>query len=183
MPEEIMQIAQRIRELREILEIAPAAMAGGLGIDVETYLEYEKALHDIPIGTLYAIAHQLGVDFTVLLTGDTPRMDTHTVVRAGEGVTVERYKGYRFSSLAFNYKGRTMEPMIVTLDPAREEPALVTHGGQEFNFVLEGAVRVVLGPRSFELAVGDSIYFDPSIPHGQRAVGDARAVFLTVIQE
>ena len=49
------------------------------------------------------------------MTGDVPRMDDYTVVRGGNGVKVERYPGYSFSALAFNYKHRQMDPMIVTL--------------------------------------------------------------------
>ena len=182
MPDELRQIAGRIRELREILEITPETMAQGLGLSVNAYLDYERAVHDLPISALYEIAHILGVDFTVLLTGESPRMDTHCVVRQGKGVSVERYAGYRFNSLAYNYKGRTMEPMIVTLEPEEGDPALVVHNGQEFNYILEGTVRVVVGSRSFDLQPGDSIYFNPAIPHGQRAAGGQTARFLTVIQ-
>jgi quercetin dioxygenase-like cupin family protein len=44
-------------------------------------------------------------------------------------------------------------------------------------------VRVILGGKSVDLAKGDSIYFDPMIPHGQLALDEARASFLTVISQ
>lgn len=75
-----------------------------------------------------------------------------------------------------------MEPMIVTLDPTDSIADLVTHEGQEFNLVLEGTVAVKLGEREYVLRAGDSIYFNPSIPHGQRAIGKV-SKFLTVINE
>ena len=40
-----------------------------------------------------------------------------------------------------------MQPLLVTLDPSDEPAKLVTHGGQEFNLVLEGTVVVVWGDR------------------------------------
>lgn len=43
-------------------------------------------------------------------------MNVHTVVRKGEGVSVDRYEGYQFESLAFNFMHRSMEPMLVTLE-------------------------------------------------------------------
>ena len=130
---------------------------------------------------LYGVAAELRVDPTELLTGEAPRMDEYTIVRGGNGVSVERYPGYAFTSLAFNYKHRDMEPMIVTLSP-NEEAELVTHGGQEFNYVLEGSIKVVIEGREFILNKGDSIYFNPALPHGQRAVG-GQAKFLTIINE
>lgn len=182
MKEDLTQIPARIRELREILDISTGDMAERLSVPQEEYLRFETGEEDIPISALYAIAAALGVDFTVLLTGETPRMNTQTVVRRGEGIKVDRYEGYTFSSLAFNYIGRVMEPMIVTLDPASPPAPLVTHGGQEFNYVLSGRVKVVIGQREHILCEGDSVYFDPRIPHGQSAVDEVSS-FLTVIQE
>lgn len=181
MNEQIRQIGARIRELREILGIAPESAAESVGIDPPVYLSYENAEADIPIGVLYRLATKFGVDPTVLLTGDSPRMDDYTIVRRGEGIKVDRYAGYSFSALAFNYKNREMDPMIVTLSHA-DHAELVTHAGQEFNYVLEGGIKIVIGEREFALDAGDSIYFNPAIPHGQRAV-TKQAKFLTVINE
>ena len=182
MIDEIRMIADRVREMRDILEIDASEMAEKIGVSEEQYLQYENAEDDIPVGKLYLMASEFGVDPTVLLSGQTPRMEDYTVIRGGKGVTVERYAGYRFTSLAFNFKNRDMEPMIVSLLPADEQPELVTHEGQEFNYVLEGTVAVTIGKKVHILEAGDSIYFNPAIPHGQHAV-DAPAKFLTVINE
>jgi quercetin dioxygenase-like cupin family protein len=75
-----------------------------------------------------------------------------------------------------------MEPLVVELSPSDAEPALVTHPGQEYNFVLSGKVKITIGKHDYILSQGDSVYFDPLLPHGQQAV-DADASFLTVICE
>jgi len=181
MTPEITAIAQRIRELREILEIPAEQIAEKLKLDTQEYRNYEEGKADIPIGVIYSVAAELQVDPTVLLTGDAPKMNTYTLVRKGRGVNIERYPGYSFSLLAFNYINRDWEPMLVTLSP-KEKPELVTHGGQEFNYVLEGSIELVIGNKSFILNEGDSMYFDPKLPHGQRA-RDGVAKFLTIINE
>ena len=71
--------------------------------------------------------------------------------------------------------------MIVHINE-NARPQLVTHGGQEFNFVLKGTVKLTIGNNSFDLNEGDSVYFNPAIPHGQTAVG-GDAEFLTIINE
>ncbi len=182
MNEQLELIARRIKELRDILDISPEEMAEKLGIPVETYADYEELRADIPIGVLYNIASFMGVDATELLTGEQPRMQTYTVIRQGKGVSIERYKGYSFSALAFNYIGREMDPMIVTISPDEKRADLVTHPGQEFNYIIEGCIGVTIGNKEIILEAGDSIYFDPSLPHGQRAVG-VESRFLTVINE
>ena len=179
MPDELTQIAARIQELREILDISPEDMARSLGLPVEDYLAHEHAEKDIPISLLYDIARKLGVEMTELLTGEAPRMATHSLVRAGEGAVIDRYPGYLFWDLSYNFQHRVMEPLLVKLDPS-DTPAPVTHNGQEFNYVLEGRIEVTVGSRTMALSAGDCIYFDPTIPHGQRAL-DGPATFLTVI--
>ena len=182
MNEQIRQIGERIRELREILEMSPQEAAKSVDVSVEDYTSYENATSDIPIGVLYGLASAFGVDPTVLMTGDAPRMDEYTIVRSGQGVEIERYAGYSFQALAFNFKNRDMDPMIVTLHRSDDPAELVTHTGQEFNYVLEGAIKVVFAKREFVLNTGDSIYFNPAVPHGQRAVSE-HAKFLTIINE
>jgi transcriptional regulator with XRE-family HTH domain len=182
MNENLILISRRIRELREILGISEDELAKRIGVDTGTYAQYESGALDIPISVLYNIAFHLGTDMTVLLTGEQPRMDTHSIVRKGHGIDIERYPGYKYSSIAFNFKNREMEPLLVTLSPDDESALPVMHGGQEFNYVLEGCVRVTIGKNSYELSEGDSIYFDPRLPHAQSAVG-GKARFLTVIKE
>ena len=179
---DLVNIPRRVKELREILEIEPSEMAEKLGVSLIKYLAYESGEQDIPISTLYEIAAILEVDFTTLLTGRTPTMTSYSVVRNGTGAKVERYPGYDYSSLSFNFKGREMEPLLVHLMPEDERPALVSHGGQEFNYVLEGAVCVTIGKKDIVLNTGDCVYFDPMIPHGQAAV-DGPATFITVITQ
>lgn len=182
MNEELKHIPERIRELRDILDISQLDVAKKIGVPLNVYVGYESGEIDIPISALYQIASLMGVDFTVLLTGESPRMEHSCVVRGGNGINVDRYPGYSFSSLAYNFKGKVMEPMLVSLEQSENPPKLVAHPGQEFNYVLSGKVRVTVGSNVYVLAQGDSIYFDPTIPHGQDAV-DGDAKFLTVINE
>ncbi len=175
------QIAARIREMREVMELSKEDVASKLGIDLALFERYESGEATLPVSTIYALAGIFGVDFTTLLTGEAPRMGGYTIVRKGQGVQVNRNPEYHFQSLAFNFRNRTMEPMIVDLQPGEKPASLVTHNGQEFNLVLEGSLKLVIGSHEFILNEGDSIYFDPTLPHAQHAT-DVPARFLTVIQ-
>jgi mannose-6-phosphate isomerase-like protein (cupin superfamily) len=95
---------------------------------------------------------------------------------------VERFPGYEFSSLAYNFKDRTIEPLLVYLDNTKPAAEAVTHGGQEFNYIVEGTVKLTAAGRAYILEAGDSVYFDASLPHAQSAV-DGPAQFITIIQE
>ncbi|MBQ6568805.1 MAG: cupin domain-containing protein [Clostridia bacterium] len=180
--EALIGIPARIREMREICEFSYEEMAEKLEISVEEYKKYEAGELDIPVSKIFEMANIFNIDFSVLLTGDGPRMDSYAVTRAGKGLSIARYPGYDFSSLAANFIARKMEPLLVEISSDQPTAPLVSHTGQEFNYCLSGTMRVQVGKKEIILNPGDSIYFDPELPHGQSAI-DGTAKFLTVILE
>jgi transcriptional regulator with XRE-family HTH domain len=177
------QIGLRIKGLREACDITREELAEELGIPHDTYAAYEETGADVPISAIYHIANRFGVDLTEILTGTGAKLDTYQVVKAGAGRSVSRYPGYRYQDLAWLYTHKIMQPLLVTLDPSDEPAELVTHTGQEFNIVLHGTVVVVFDGRDLVLEAGDSVYFNPTHPHGQRCGGDTQAAFVTIIAE
>lgn len=179
---ELKEIAHRMREMREVLSLQESDIAAQAGLSEEAYKKYEAGEQPIPISAIYAVAKAMEIDPTLLMTGEAPKNSRYTVTRNGKGVSVERYKEYSFSALAYNFKGRFMDPMIVELLPQENPPTMVTHTGQEFNYVLEGEMIVIYDGKELYLKAGDSIYFDPSAPHGQMTKA-SYAKFLTIIME
>ena len=183
MIEEMKQVADRLKEIREICGYSTQNAADKLGISLEQYECYEKSGENIPISVLYALSNYYGVDVTDILTGKSPKLSSYCVVKKGGGMGVDRYPGYSFKNLAYNFKRRTMEPLMVTVEPDNKDMELITHSGQEFNYVVEGTVKVIMGTNEIILETGDCIYFDPSLPHGQQAMNGKPAAFLTMIGE
>ena len=159
------------------------ALAAELGISPELYASYEENGKDVPISVIYEIANKFKVDFTEIVTGQSAKLDTWHLIRRGGGKVINRNPEYHFEDLAYRYANKVMQPLLVTLEPSDAVAKLITHSGQEFNLVLEGTVIVTLGDKDFVMNPGDSIYFNPTIPHGQRCGGDVKARFLTVIAE
>lgn len=180
--EDIRGIAARIREIRDICGYTAAEAAEKLEVATEIYMGYEANGEDIPINVLFRLSSLFGVDLNELLTGESPHLSSYCLVKKGHGHQIDRYPGYRFQSLAYTYKRRIMEPLLVTVSPDDKDAAMVAHKGQEFNLCLEGTLEVLFDGKVITLHEGDSIYFNPERPHAQRAVGTP-AKFLTVIAE
>jgi len=183
MQERIKEVAARIKELRAILEIDSEEMSDHLRISKEKYLRYENGEEDIPASLLYEISRKLGVEMSILLTGETPRMHYFSVTRKGQGVSVERRKQYKYQSLASNFINKKAEPFIVTVDPKPKGTPVHTnaHPGQEFNLVLEGSLKLIIKDHEISLEEGDSIYFDSSCDHAMVALNNKQARFLAII--
>lgn len=183
MQTELKDLGLRLAGLRDSCGYSPKEFAKKLGIDCKVLESYEATGYDIPISVLMQAARICKVDMAVLLTGTSTHLDTYQVVRAGEGRVVDRFPGYHFEDLAYNYNNKIMQPLLVSLDPSDKPAELVTHGGQEFNYVVAGKVILVFAEKEIELGVGDSVYFNPQIPHGQRCGSSKRAVFVTLITD
>lgn len=185
MQEKLKQIASRIRELRDILQIAPQEMAKTLGIELGEYERFESGTVDIPVGILYQIAQRCDVELSSLLTGEEPRLHAYCLTRAGKGVSVNRRHAYGYQALAANFRDKQAEPFLVTVEPhahaADGHSALNSHPGQEFDYVLEGTLQITLGTHELVLEAGDSLFFDSGVPHGMKALNNQNAKFLALI--
>ncbi len=183
MQEKIKQVADRIRELRQIFNASIPELAMEFHVSVEDYQHYESGTVDIPVGILYQIAQRFDVELTTLLTGEEPRLRTYALTRGGQGVSVDRRKDYKYQSLAYNFIQKRAEPFLVTVEPGTGNAPehFNSHPGQEFHYVLEGTLRVMLDKHELTLEPGDSLYFDSSVAHSLTALNNAPAKLIAVI--
>ncbi len=182
MEEQIIQIAERLKGLREVLNITADEAAFTCGISKEQYLNYESGLFDIPVSILHRMAHKYNVDLTMLLSGEEPHMHSYTLTRKDKGIVVDRRLAYKYQSLAGNFLNRKADPFLVVVEPKEDTTvSFNSHPGQEFNYVIEGKLKFIIGEKIMILQAGDSIYFDSGLPHGMVAEDGNPAKFLAVI--
>ena len=184
MSTQVSQIAERVKGLRQILDISVECMANVCDTTVEDYIAHEEGNIDFSFTFLYKCAKHFGVDIAELITGDKPNLGFYTVVRNGEGLPIERRKGFKYQHLAYLMKDKISEPFIVT---AKDEGItdddkiiLSTHKGQEFDYVLKGRLKIKLDNHIEILEEGDSVYYDSSHGHGMVAI-DGDCMFLAIV--
>jgi transcriptional regulator with XRE-family HTH domain len=186
MEEKMLEIAQRIRELREIIGISISDMADVLGMSNEEYMSYEEGQRDFSFTFLYNAAKRFGVDIVELVTGRSPKLSSFSIVRKGEGMPIERRGGFSYQNMAYLFKDRIAEPFVVNV-PYDEETAknplvLNYHDGQEFDYILKGKLRMRIDRSEFILNEGDAVYYDSAHGHGMAAI-EGDCVMLAVVME
>ena len=179
----IKSIANRLRGLRDVLELSAQEVAESCHLRVEEYMALESGESDISVNVLQTIARRYGISLDVLMFGEEPKMNAYFITRAGAGVSVERRKAYKYEALASGFRDRKADPFIVTVEPAPADAPmhLNSHEGQEMNYVLEGRLLLSLNGKELMLNVGDSLYFDSSLPHGMKALDGRPVRFLAII--
>lgn len=183
MSEHIAEIAERLRELREISGFTTQEVAQKISVTVVDYEKYESGVVDIPVSVLYAFANCFGVTLTELLTGEKARLHTYSLVKKDKGIGIERSKHYKYKSLAYSYAGRKVEPLLVYVEPEPENIKLVpnSHEGHEFHYCLEGKYVISIGKHEVTVSEGDSLYFDSKNPHAMRALNNKTVKILVVV--
>jgi|YelNatPaOPRAMG01_1025707.scaffolds.fasta_scaffold86593_2 transcriptional regulator with XRE-family HTH domain len=179
-------VGERIKGVRESKSLTLTDMAQRTGFSEETIAGIEKGEILPPLGDMVKLAKALEMKMGYLLAQGEAK--PYTVVRKKDRKPISRYDsqrtqryGYVYETLAPEKKERNMEPFLVTLVPTPGEEPPSTHEGEEFIFVLEGEVEVLLGDEREILTVEDSIYYDSTMPHRVRALGDGNARILAVL--
>ncbi|HHY52129.1 MAG TPA: cupin domain-containing protein [Clostridiales bacterium] len=179
------EIAMRIRVMREILEIPVEEMARITQTTEEEYLAHEQGDRDFSFTFLLHCASAFGIDMVELITGTPPKLSYYTVVRKGQGLPIKRRKNLNYEHLAFRMKNKLAEPFLVTApyeEDAQQQPIpLSRHTGQEFDYILEGRLRVQIEDHVEELGPGDAIYYDSRFGHGMIAIGGQPCKFIAVV--
>jgi transcriptional regulator with XRE-family HTH domain len=183
MNEEIKQIAERLKGLRDALELSIDDVAKVCNISPEKYIELESGTVDISVSILHRISRAYGVELTTLMFGDEPKMSSYFVTRKGKGISVERTKAYKYQSLAAGFSKRKADPFMVTVHPNPDDEPIYqnSHAGQEYNYVISGRIQIQINGKDFILEEGDSIYFNSELPHGMKALDGKEVKFLAVI--
>ncbi len=179
------EVGERIKEMREIVGKSVETMAGIAGIAVAQYEDLEAGRLDPPFTVLHRCAVALGVDVTALVEGHTAKLSGHIITRKGARLTVTDERGIKLQNMAALFKNRLATPYYVTYqydESLQDQPIhLTTHAGQEFDLVLEGAIKLQIGDHVEILHEGDSAFYRSSTPHGMLAIGGRSAKFLAMI--
>ena len=182
---QLMEIAQRIREMRDILGYSSQKMADLTEVSVDLYRQYEAGTTDLPFTFMHKCAKVFGLEITDLLEGHSAKLSGYTVTRRGKGLVTASEDGITIQDMAPMFRKKLATPYWVTYQYSEELQSLpihtTTHTGQEFDLVLKGAMRIKVGDREEILREGDSIFYKSSTPHGMIAIDGQDCVFLAMI--
>ena len=181
----IQEMAGRIRELREISGFTPAEMAGKTGVSIEEYLLCEAGGSNLTFAFLYRCALAFGVDVTDLIEGQSPKLRSYTLTRAGKGQKIEQAHEMIYYNMASDFQNRIADPLFVEnkySDRAfHSDIELTSHIGQECDLIIKGCMKVQVGEHIEILHEGDCIYYDSSIPHGMVAANGEDCLFYAIV--
>ncbi len=179
------QLGDRLRDLRKAKNWTLADVSGRTGLAVSTLSKVENNKISLTYHNLARLALGLDLDLAELFTPATIGSvnGRFSVSRRGGG-EVHDSPNYAHEYLCVELAGRRMVPMWsrVKARSLEEFGELISHPGEEFIFVVEGAIDAYTeGNAPIRLRAGDSFYFDSSMGHALVCVGAGDAYILSVI--
>lgn len=180
-------VGERLAILRAAHGLTQEELAERSGCDVATIQQIETAEVVPSLAPLIKLTRALGVRLGTLLDDDQGMGPV--VTRVGEAQSSARMKSLEtgtasapldFFSLADGKLSRHMDPFMIEVAPSIPR-ALSTHEGEEFIYVVSGAVEIEYGKEIFVLQQGDSIYYDSIVPHQVRGAGNEMSRILAVV--
>ena len=179
------ELGDLIRRLRETRRWTLADASKRCGLSLSTISRIENNQLSLSFGNLVKLANGFNVDIADLFHPDvgSPAASNWTLTRRGEG-NVHSSAVYDYNYLCTDFNMRRMVPVIAAVKCRSfdEFGELLSHPGQEYLYVLEDAVDLLLeGSGVFRLWAGDSFYFNSSVPHALISVGAGQARVLSVI--
>ena len=181
------KVGEKIRQIRESKGLTLNDVAERSGFSSALLSQIENHMVSPPIGTLVKLSKALDVEIGQFFW-DKSRAP-FTIVRKDERKSISRVAskegikyGYSYESLAFDKKGRHMEPFLLTLEPSTiEDKNAFSHEGEEIIFVLDGDMEITLDEYTDVLHPGDCIYYNSTIPHRLQCCEGKETKILAVI--
>ena len=154
------------RQLRTRKSLSLAEVARAVGVSVGFLSAVERSQMSASVGTLRKLARFYK---TKILDFFDPSESNTRLVRPERRKVLEAGPGVRMELLAWG--NTVMEPHLFRIAPEAGSGESYTHEGEEFLYVLRGALKISLDDEEYVLKRGDSFYFESATPHRWRNPG------------
>jgi len=168
-------IADKLRalRLRRSMGLAQLAEHTGLSPAMLSRLENGRLIPTLPTLTRIALVFNVGLDYFFT---DPKRGHVVAIARRGERKVFPSDPNttpvpWHFESLDFRVPERKLQGFLAHFHPL--PPGKVTphfHPGIELLYLIKGKLELIIGPETFQLSAGDSVYFDSLQKHSYRSL-------------
>ncbi len=176
-------IGQKLRRLRLRKSMGLTELGKHTGLSPSLLSKLERDVMHPTLPTLLRIALVFSVGLEYFFNPE-PKPVLEIVrkrarLRFPEGLD-RRHPAYYFESLDFPAENRKLDAYYAEFE-AVEAVLKHQHEGVEFLYVISGKLGLQVGEDEPELAEGDAIYFESTVPHGYRKIGSRRTTALVVV--
>jgi transcriptional regulator with XRE-family HTH domain len=158
-----MNIGSKIKELRIQKSLTQEELADRAELSKGFISQLERDLTSPSIATLMDILQCLGTNLEEFFSGTTAEQ---VVFKKSD--YFEKYDADLKNEVKWiipNAQKNIMEPILLTLDAGGSTYPDNPHEGEEFGYILNGSITLLIGNRSYKVRKGESFYFTANKQH------------------
>ncbi len=171
-----MNLGEKIKRMRNQLGLTQEELADRCELTKGYISQLENDLNSPSIATLTDILSALGSNLSEFFREETEEK----VVFSKEEFIEKDSDGVKWNWLIPNAQKNMVEPVLVELSEGVSTAGDIPHEGEEFGYVLEGKISIVLGNKRYTAKKGEAFYYAASKPHSIVNKGKGKAKFLWV---
>ncbi len=172
-----MNIGKKIKALRKKNNLTQKELADRCELSKGFISLVESDQTSPSLSTLEDILTIFGISFHEFFSEE----ETENPVYCKEDVFVKKGEdGVTIHWLIPDTQKKDLEPIMVTLNPGTQTEPDDPHMGEEFGYVMTGAIDLVLGDKSYHARRGDSFSYTASKIHYLKNTGKTQAVVIWV---
>lgn len=167
------RLGGRLKHARLLLGVSLRQVAEAAGVTEGYVSKLENDRVRPSLATLHRLANVLQTNISELVS-ESDRFRKNAIVvprdrrqvfafadgRGGVGTSLEKLIPSRPDNL--------LQANMHVVAPGGGSEEQISHRGQEFGYVLEGQLELLVGDEVYELKEGDAFCFDSELPHGYR---------------
>jgi transcriptional regulator with XRE-family HTH domain len=179
-PDPVVQVGQRLREVRIERGLTIRDLAKESGLNVNTLSMIENGKNSPSLGTLRQLSFALQTPISAFFEASTSR-NSIAYYKSGQRPGVAFAHG-RLEDLGAGIPRHEVESFLVTLKPhSNSGENLIVHTGLEIVYCLEGQLTYTIDNQTFLLEPGDSLFFEAYLPHRWQNTGTTPTRSLLVL--
>ena len=171
-----MDIGRKIKELRLQNDLTLENLASRSELTKGFLSQVERNLTSPSISTLEDILEALGTNLSDFFREEKEEQ----VVFSTQDFFVDEQDDYTIEWVIPNAQKNEMEPILLTLHPHKQSQELQSHQGEEFGYVLKGAVTLVQGNKKYKIKAKETFYINGKTKHYLYNHGSSDAVVLWI---
>ncbi|MBQ7642544.1 MAG: helix-turn-helix transcriptional regulator [Clostridia bacterium] len=156
-----MELGNKIKALRLQCDLTQEELADRCELTKGYISQLENDLTSPSITTLIDILSALGTTLKEFFSDE----EEEKIVFKEEDFFEKDTGAYKINWLVGNAQKNMLEPILVELMPTKKTEMDVPHEGEEFGYVLTGAIVIHLGNKKYRCNKGESFYYSASKSH------------------
>jgi len=157
------EISDKIRSLRKENNLTLKELSEKTGLSISFLSQVENGTSSLAITSLKKIADALNVSINTFFGS----FQSHNFLIKSEDQCKFKIEGSNteYMLLSGEFSERSLEALIVYIQPEETHGHQFNHPGEEFVYVLEGAITVNIDGKEYLTKAGDSIHYPSKLPH------------------